>query len=118
MTTSTQTMTKLEHEVIEAKESVGGDTWNVEAIDHAGEGEIYMASFIGPKARERAAEYARFKNGTPSALTKLTAQLEEALVEHGCTAMCYEGYQYEVQVCKRDATLKAAGEFREKQGKT
>ena len=60
----------MEYEIVEAKESVGGDTWNVEAIDHAGEGEIYMASFSGPKARECAIEYARFKNGTPSALTK------------------------------------------------
>ena len=53
---------KLEYEVIEAKESIGGDTWNVEAIDHDSEGEIYMASFSGPKAEERAREYAKFKN--------------------------------------------------------
>ena len=47
-------------------------------------------------------------------LANLAAQLEEELVAHSCTGMCYEGYQYEVQVCKRDATLKACREFQEK----
>ena len=53
---------KMEYEVIEVKESISGDTWNVEAIDHDSEGEIYMASFSGSKAEERAREYAKFKN--------------------------------------------------------
>ncbi len=36
--------------------------WRVEAIDYESEGEVYVAIFTGPKARERADEYARFKN--------------------------------------------------------
>ena len=47
-------------------------------------------------------------------LANLCAQQHEDLVEHGCTGMCYEGYQYEVQVCKRGATLKAVEDFMEK----
>ena len=34
----------------------------VEAINYESEGEVYSALFIGPKAQERAAEYAGFKN--------------------------------------------------------
>ena len=62
MGTSTQTDTKMEYEVVEANESIGGDTWNVEAIDHTSEGEIYLANFIGPNAETRAREYAKFKS--------------------------------------------------------
>ncbi len=38
------------------------DEWIAEAIDHASEGEIYVASFSGPHAHSRADEYAAWKN--------------------------------------------------------
>jgi len=38
------------------------DTWVVEAIDHDGDGEIFAAEFRGRGARERASEYAEWKN--------------------------------------------------------
>ena len=39
--------------------------WVVEAInnDRHGEGEIYAAAFSGPNSKERADEYADWKNG-------------------------------------------------------
>lgn len=43
------------------------DEWRVEAIDLDGEGEIYVAIFSGPMARERAEEYAERKNARTSA---------------------------------------------------
>ena len=36
--------------------------WRTEAIDDAGEGECYVVIFTGPRAEERAREYARWKN--------------------------------------------------------
>ena len=53
----------MEYEVMEAKKSVGGDTWNVSAIGP--DGEIYVAVFSGPGAQGHAIEYVRFKNGMP-----------------------------------------------------
>lgn len=47
--------------VEERKDQPG--VWTVEAIDMAGDGNIYQALFVGPEARERAQEYARFKYG-------------------------------------------------------
>ena len=41
------------------------DRWLVEAIDHGSEGEIYRAIFSGPKAEERARDYARLTYGLP-----------------------------------------------------
>ena len=38
------------------------DEWVVEWIDHDGEGEVEAARFIGRRARERAEEYADWKN--------------------------------------------------------
>ncbi|WP_437968909.1 hypothetical protein WMF04_06295 [Sorangium sp. So ce260] len=38
------------------------DEWVVEAIDYHSEGEIYVALFSGPGAKERAEEYATWKN--------------------------------------------------------
>jgi hypothetical protein len=35
--------------------------WRVEAINYDGDGEVYLAIFSGPSARERAEEYAAFK---------------------------------------------------------
>lgn len=39
------------------------DEWRVEGIDYDNEGQCYVAIFSGPGAKERAKEYARFKNG-------------------------------------------------------
>jgi hypothetical protein len=36
--------------------------WRVEAIDRDSEGEIYVAMFSGPKAKQRAEEYAAWKS--------------------------------------------------------
>lgn len=36
--------------------------WLVGAVDHESEGEIYTALFSGPDAKERAEEYAAWKN--------------------------------------------------------
>lgn len=35
--------------------------WRVEAIDEQAEGQVYVAIFTGPKAKERAKEYAAWK---------------------------------------------------------
>jgi hypothetical protein len=51
----------LEVAVVERNDEPG--VWTVEAIDMAGDGNIYQAFFRGPEARERAQEYARFKYG-------------------------------------------------------
>ena len=51
----------MEYEVLEAHDSIAGDRWLVEAIDHDSEGEIYAAAFSGPGAEERAREYRAFK---------------------------------------------------------
>jgi hypothetical protein len=45
---------------------VGDDEWRVEAIDHEGEGECYVATFSGPLAKQRAEEYADWKNAYPA----------------------------------------------------
>jgi hypothetical protein len=38
------------------------DEWCVEAINHEGDGEIYVAIFSGPDAKRRAEEYAAWKD--------------------------------------------------------
>jgi hypothetical protein len=43
-----------------AEELYVGD-WRVEGRDHENEGQVYIAIFSGPKARERAQEYADWK---------------------------------------------------------
>jgi hypothetical protein len=50
----------LSFEAIESQGAV--DEWRVEAINHAGDGEVYVALFSGPMAQERALEYAEWKN--------------------------------------------------------
>ena len=40
------------------------DEWVVEAINYAGDGEIYAALFSGPQAEDRAHEYAKWKNNS------------------------------------------------------
>ena len=52
---------ELEVSVEERKDAPGA--WTVEAINMAGDGEIYQAIFVGPDARGRAQEYARTKYG-------------------------------------------------------
>jgi hypothetical protein len=49
----------LTHEVAESKDYPG--QWHVEAVDD--DGSVFVAVFSGPQARERAAEYADWKNG-------------------------------------------------------
>ena len=58
MTVKTKTLT---FEVAKSKQCIY--EWVVEAINYAGEGEIYAALFSGPLAEERAREYAEWKNG-------------------------------------------------------
>jgi hypothetical protein len=49
----------MEWEVIEDQDVPG--QWRVEAINYDGDGEVYVAIFSGPKARDRAEEYADWK---------------------------------------------------------
>ena len=42
------------------------DEWIAEAIDHTSEGEIYVATFSGPRAHSRADEYAAWMNSRQS----------------------------------------------------
>jgi hypothetical protein len=46
----------------EVQESENQGEFVVSAIDSQNGGEIYLALFSGPKAKERADEYARWKN--------------------------------------------------------
>ena len=47
--------------VIERRNAPG--EWGVEAINMAGDGEVYITIFSGPSAKARAAEYAEIKYG-------------------------------------------------------
>jgi hypothetical protein len=49
------------YEVLEDREEPG--LWRVEAINEAGEGEVYVTLFSGPDARARAEAYAAWKSG-------------------------------------------------------
>jgi hypothetical protein len=49
----------MEWEVVEDRQQPG--QWRVEAINHDGEGEIYVAIFSGPSAQAHAEEYAAWK---------------------------------------------------------
>lgn len=51
----------LEVEVVERRDTLGA--WAVEAINTPGDGEVYIAVFTGPMAKERAEEYADLKYG-------------------------------------------------------
>jgi hypothetical protein len=42
--------------------------YRVEAIDKDGDGEVFIAIFVGPDAQARAEEYAEWKNSTASEL--------------------------------------------------
>ncbi len=49
----------MTYEVVESKGFIG--EWRVEATNHDGDGEIYVTIFSGPLAKERAREYADWK---------------------------------------------------------
>lgn len=61
-------MENLEIEVVERKDTPGA--WAVEAINSEGDGEIYMAIFSGPLAKNRAIEYAYMKYGVKQCQTE------------------------------------------------
>lgn len=50
----------IEYEVVKSDTMM--DEWVVEGIDYDSEGEIYATIFSGPKAEERAKEYAEYLN--------------------------------------------------------
>jgi len=52
---------KMTIQVVERKDTLG--TWSVEAINYKADGEIYLAIFSGPLAKDRAVEYAQMKYG-------------------------------------------------------
>jgi hypothetical protein len=52
----------LAYETIEDKMQSGD--YRVEAIDSDGDGEVYIAIFVGPDAKMRAEEYADWKNSS------------------------------------------------------
>jgi hypothetical protein len=52
----------MTYEIVESRDTP--DEWRVEAIDHEGDGEVYVAIFSGPDAEARAREYAAFKNAS------------------------------------------------------
>ena len=56
------TKTVIEYEAVPSRDAVDDDEWRVEGIDYEDEGLCYVAIFSGPEAKERAGEYARFKN--------------------------------------------------------
>ena len=51
----------MKYEVQEAQESLGN--YLAFAVNEESEGEIYLALFSGPEAKQRAEEYASWKNG-------------------------------------------------------
>ena len=57
-----KTVTALEYEIVRSVSAVEEDEYRVEAIDYDDDGQVYVAIFSGPKAKERAEEYANFKN--------------------------------------------------------
>ena len=59
----------LEVEIAERIDAPG--VWTVEAIDMGSAGEIYQALFIGPSARERAIDYARFAYGVAGGASEI-----------------------------------------------
>jgi hypothetical protein len=55
----------VRYEISESDRSRDGDEWQVTAVNHDSDGEIYLAFFVGSDSRERAVEYAAWKNGHP-----------------------------------------------------
>ena len=60
----------MEYEVAEDRKWPGD--WRVTAINHAGDGEIYTAIFVGHEAEGRAREYARRSMSTQERVKLLT----------------------------------------------
>lgn len=58
---TTRTTTAVTYEVVQSRGRLG--EYRVEGIDYGSDGQIYIAIFSGPQAKERAEEYGRFKNG-------------------------------------------------------
>jgi hypothetical protein len=56
----TSTATSLQYEAF--RDRLDENAWRVEAIDAANDGDVYITLFMGPNAKERAIEYAQFKN--------------------------------------------------------
>lgn len=54
-------MDRLRYEIVDSKRLPPGEA-RVEAIAHDGDGECYVVIFSGPRATERAEEYAAWKN--------------------------------------------------------
>ena len=54
----------MQYRVVKSKNESDGSEYVVEAVNHPpyGDGEIYMTIFTGHHAKERAEEYAAFKN--------------------------------------------------------
>jgi hypothetical protein len=63
-TMATETSTHPIYEAFEDRRCEGD--WRVEAVDTESEGECYVAIFTGPRAEERAREYAAWKNAHSS----------------------------------------------------
>jgi hypothetical protein len=57
---------RLHHEAIQDKLHPGD--YRVEAIYKGGDGEVFIAIFVGSDAKARAEEYAEWKNSTTSEL--------------------------------------------------
>ncbi len=57
---ATKTQTTVKYEVTKSRSAP--NEYVVEGIDYENEGQTYNALFNGPQAKERAEEYARFKN--------------------------------------------------------
>ena len=55
---ATSTKTKMEYEVIEARESIGGDTWRVEAIEELPEAQRRQDAADGEGLATRSPELA------------------------------------------------------------
>ena len=49
----------MDYEIIQS--TCNPDEWRVEAIDYESDGQVYVAIFTGPDARQRAEEYAAWK---------------------------------------------------------
>ncbi len=54
----------MKYETVEDRQSPGD--WRAEAVNDEGDGEVYVAIFTGPDAKERAQEYAAWKNSITS----------------------------------------------------
>lgn len=46
------------------KDKSNAEAWRVEAINYAGDGEVYVTIFAGPEAEERAHAYAEWINSS------------------------------------------------------